>query len=514
MPISNTEQLSSLIKSLSKSEKRNFKVYANRFSSSENTRFVMLFDIIDKQKEYNENEVYKKINGISKSQLSNLKRHLYSQILSSMRMIHIQKNIDIQIREQIDFAKILYGKGLYLQALKIMDRVKVIAKKSNQDILFLEIIEFQKLIEERHITRSRTIKNKMEFLIEESEKADEIISNSIKLSNLKLRIHGLYIKLGHVRNEKDVLMVKEYFDTSLKEIKTTSLTFFEKVFLHQCYVWYHYILLDFDKCYHHARLWSDRFRDQPDMISKDPDLYIRGLHYELTCLFNLKKLEEFEKVILDYDNLEHHKTINLNQNSSILLFIYSYLSKLNFHFLKGSFKDGLYLVPIIEQYLDKYSLHLDVHRIMVFYYKIAWLYFGCGEYDKTLDYLNKIIDLKVRHLREDIQGYSRLLNLITHYELQNYNLLEYLLPSVTRFFTKMKDLNPIQVSVLKFLKELVSKRDLVKKDSFKTFRKEIVRLSKTEYGTKAFIYLDVVSWLDSKIDEISITEAIQINLGK
>ena len=94
---------------------------------------------------------------VKKRHLSNLKRHLYKQILISLRLIYIQKNIDIQIREQLDFARILYGKGLYMQSLKLLERIKRTALEHHQDVLHLEILEFQKMIEARHITRSRMV---------------------------------------------------------------------------------------------------------------------------------------------------------------------------------------------------------------------------------------------------------------------------------------------------------------------------------------------------------------------
>ena len=137
------DQLISLISSLTKAEKRNFKLYVNRLQSKSDVKFVQLFDIVDKMKVWDDSIVFKKTPSIKKSQLANLKRHLYKQILISLRLIHIQKNVDIQIREQIDFARILYGKGLYIQSLKLLDRIQQIAEDNHQDILQLEILEFQ-----------------------------------------------------------------------------------------------------------------------------------------------------------------------------------------------------------------------------------------------------------------------------------------------------------------------------------------------------------------------------------
>jgi hypothetical protein len=48
--------------------------------------------------------------GIIKVQLSNLKSYLYKQILVSIRLNIPSQNMRYQIREQIDFATILYNK--------------------------------------------------------------------------------------------------------------------------------------------------------------------------------------------------------------------------------------------------------------------------------------------------------------------------------------------------------------------------------------------------------------------
>ena len=63
----------------------------------------------------------------AKVQLSNLKAHLYKQILVSLRLNPTLQNMRIQIREQIDFATILYQKGLYKQSLKLLEKAKAMA---------------------------------------------------------------------------------------------------------------------------------------------------------------------------------------------------------------------------------------------------------------------------------------------------------------------------------------------------------------------------------------------------
>ena len=127
-----TDALFQLINSLEKSEKRNFKLFVKRNSSSDELKSIQLFDALDKMNDYNEAVLLKKNPSISKGQLSNLKAQLYKQILSSLRIIKDEVNIDLQLNELMAYARILYNKGLYLQSLKSLDKLKELAKANNQ----------------------------------------------------------------------------------------------------------------------------------------------------------------------------------------------------------------------------------------------------------------------------------------------------------------------------------------------------------------------------------------------
>lgn len=141
MPNRTTDPLFQLIQSLEKSEKRNFKLYATRNSSSEELISIQLFDALDKMDTYDEGVLLSKNERIKKQQLSNLKAHLYKQILSSLRLIS-DNFIDISLHEQMDYARILYNKGLYHQSLKVLDKLKEQAKNNNQLTYLQQVLFF------------------------------------------------------------------------------------------------------------------------------------------------------------------------------------------------------------------------------------------------------------------------------------------------------------------------------------------------------------------------------------
>ena len=101
------DNLFSLVKSLTKSEKRQFKLYVGRLGVNSDSKFLNLFNLLDKAKTYNEASIIK--SGIvKKQQLANVKAHLYKQILISLKLNPSHQNVRSQIREQLDFASILY----------------------------------------------------------------------------------------------------------------------------------------------------------------------------------------------------------------------------------------------------------------------------------------------------------------------------------------------------------------------------------------------------------------------
>jgi len=506
MPKQQIDPLFQLIKSISKSEKRNFKLYANRISSDKEIKFLQLFDVLDKMEEYNETVILKKAKEIKQSQLPNLKAHLYKQLLTSLRLTHVNHDISISIREQIDHAKILYNKGLYQQSLRILDKTKILARKHKKNILIFEVIQFEKLIESQYITKS--IENRAEEITREASEISKTMDGVVFFSNMSIRLYGLYLKVGYVRNEKDLLMVKEFFNTNIHPYDIQKLSFFEKLYLYQSYVWYYLIIQDFLMCYKYAQKWVDLFQLNPEMISIHTDLYLKGLNNVLVALFYTNHLSTFKKNLSLLRKLQKEDQFKHNSNLNILLHMFLYMHRINRHFMEGTFDKGIHLIPKIESFISKNKFGMDNHRVLVFYYKIACLYFGNEQYKEAIKYLNRITNMKDTSLRGDIHCFSRILNLISHYELENTELLEYQIRSTYRFLAKMDDLQEIQKYILQFLRKLSSISPDQLKDELKKSRIDLQKWVNDPFEKRAFLYLDLISWLDSKIENRPIQEIL------
>ncbi|MEO9884296.1 MAG: hypothetical protein ABJR05_11235 [Balneola sp.] len=499
------DHLYQLIKSLTKAEKRGFKIYATRTSSSD-AKFIQLFNALDKESGYDEDSIVKKVKGIQKRQLSNLKAHLYKQILISLRLININHNVDIQLREQLDYARILYNKGLYKQSLKILEKTKELSAQHYRATLRYEALVFEKIIESQYITRS--LKNRADQLIDETQITLRSMTEYTSLSNLALRLYGIYIKAGHVRNKEDFENISSFFRKEIEGLDTSKLDFFGKHYLNVSHAWYSLIVQDFLLQYRHSTKWVELFRQNTDMLAIEPIWYLKGMHVLLEALFVLGHFNKHEAEIKKLDEFLTNPPKKIDENLETLGFMYSYTSKINAHFMAGTFSEGVKLVPGLLERLDRYAEQVDPHRILIFYYKIACLYFGAGNNEECINYLNKIINHQNQRLREDIHCFARILNLIAHYELGNQTLVDYQVRSVYRFLRKMNDLNLVQEEILQFIKNLGGLEQDQVRSAFINLRKRLLEINTMPYQKRPFLYLDIVSWLESKIANKPIQDII------
>jgi hypothetical protein len=491
-----SDTLFQLIHSLEKSEKRNFKLYIKRNSSKEDLKIIQLFDAMDKLSEYDEKVLLKKLPSVEKPQLSNLKSHLYKQVLASLRLLKTSENIDLQLHEQLDYARILYNKGLYLQSLKILDKLKELARSYNQDSFLIQVISLEKKIETLHITRS--MQDRADRLTAEANEINERRRIITQLSNLALQLYSWYIKNGHSRNRADEKNITRFFNEHLPPEAQYQKGFYERMYLCQSYCWYAFIRQDFLMYYRYTQKWVNLFHEQSIMIGIETGHYIKGMHNLLNAHFDLRNYRQFDKTLRQFEKFADTDHSMQHDNFRIQTFVYLYSAKMNRHFMCGTFEEGISLVPYVTEKLNDYSLFIDRHRVSVINYKIATLYFGVGDYDASIDYLFDIINNNA-DLRKDLQCYARLVHLIAHYELGNSEIIEYLLKSVYRFMAKMQNLTEIEEEMFKFLGRSFRVSGKQIQPEFERFLHKIKKYEKSRFEMRSFAYFDIISWVESKV---------------
>ncbi|MFI3266088.1 MAG: hypothetical protein R3Y15_02925 [Rikenellaceae bacterium] len=506
------EPLFELISSMSKAEKRNFKLYATRLQGNQNAKFIQLFDTIEPCSEYNEKEILARCPSIKKAQLANLKAHLYKQILISIRMLDTQHVLSMRIREQLDFANILYERGLSKQAAKILDKIIETAIETEYTPMAIEILELRKKLEMSSLTHNRI--SEAESIGHQITKLSTTIARTSDIADTSLRLYGLHLKLGYARSDKDLSLIRQTFQKRLHNKNIHEMSFTERFQYHEACVWYYYIQHDFVKCYRHACYWVELYHNTPHMKELRYNDYLHGYSSLLDGLFLMRDVKRFRTTLAD---LEKEKDLmeSISNNASVLYHQVRYLNRINLHLLQGSFSQGIKELPEIKDFVENSRLEINIHDLMLLQSKVAYCYFGNGDYLACMKALSPVISNRDPQVRRDLQGIARVLNFICCYESGiDYNL-DYQIRSVYTFLVKMNDMNHITKEMINFIKTLRKMPVANLKEELTTlYDKLLPYAGTTSYHSRTFYYLDITTWLKSKITGENMSQIIQKGLKK
>lgn len=497
-------QLVELIRRLSKAEKRHFKLYVNRNSAESEPFIVKLFDLLDRQKAPDDEAIVKKFPHLKGNALSNHRTHLYEQLLSSLRLLH-NGDPKIRIKELISFAEVLHAKGLYQQSLIQLSKAKQLAIKKQMDVLRLEIVELEKTIELRYVTGSSP--SRADELTSESQTLRHQFYSRGSWSDLALKLYDYYLKFGHVKNRQQEAEIKDYFKKNAPAKKRNLAE--DTIFYYQSYVWYYHIIQNFPLCFKYAKRWADFLIENDTLVEEEPEMFVRGYHNILSSLFFCDSVTRYREELAVLEKFIAKRKSSFNESQLIQSFTYLETGKLNLFFLEGRFTAGAAHCKGFEKKLKEVEPRLDIHRNMTFQYKMASLKFGSGDFHGALRHLNRIINNPAISLKEDIQSYARFLALIVHYELKNDDLIYFQIKSTYRFMLKLENFQKVHEAIFKFLRQSIYMDRKTLLPYFKSLREELILIIRDKYERRPMLYLDIISWLESKIENVPVEEVIR-----
>ncbi len=494
-----------LVKSLTTSEKRQFRLYVNRLGINVDAKFLLLFSEIEKMAEYDESIIIrKKIS--TKQQLSNLKAHLYKQILVSLRMNPSHQNYRIQLREQLDFANILYQKGLYKQALKILDKTKQSALELDEKTIASEIIDLEKVIESQFITRS--IEGRAEELIRQSTEISKQNHYATELSNLSLKLYSQMLTHGYVKTDEERAEIMEIFNVQIQKIAFEKLNFTEKLWYFKAHVWKNQLLQEYKYTLKYAFLWVDLFHKSPEMITSHPVWYIKGNTYLLKILFLYGNIDILEDRFDKFNETVYSSSFAQNENLQSLIFLTHYNTLMNIHFIKGEFFSGSKMIPEVELKMEKLRDKIDEHHFMILYLKMAAMFFGSRKFQESIKYSLKVIESK-GNVQEDLQFHTRILILMAKHESAHDEDYDEFIKATLKFVRKMKKPDAFHFESIEFFKNLNGLTPQNQLESFKKFDKKLEIFSGNEYYRRSLLYIDIHGWVKSKVRNVDVIEIIK-----
>lgn len=503
-------ELFDLIHSLTKSEKRFFKLNSTLQSGEKN--YLKLFDYIVQLKKYDESELKDYFKDEKFIQhLPSEKNHLYKLILKSLRSFYSGNSVSSQLRLEIKNIEILYRKALFRECYKVLRSAKKLAVRYEKFYYWFELISWQKqLFDESSELMSV---DSFDDLVVEETMVIEKLRNLAEYQILYSRINAIFRFGGFARNEEERQQVMEIANNHLIKGKNTAISVRATTICYYIKGLCFATNREFDASFENFTKVLSIMEKNP-MISSDlPKRYILTLWHLFNCHIEVRDFKSGNKIVNKIDHLLNNKGYDATY---IQLQIKSYvtIARLQSNCLSGNFSDNLDKIEEINEFIDEYGSKLNKEKNLLITYFISYTYFGLGKYKKSLQYLNLILNDKENHIRQDIFSFSRIFNLLLHYELGNKDFLEYAVKSTSRHAKKVTKDYEFEKLIIAFVNKLAKKEDDKHVKLFEDISKSINNLLEDPKERVFLNFFNIRSWVLSKKDDIPFHNAIKINAKK
>lgn len=253
--------------------------------------------------------------------------------------------------------------------------------------------------------------------------------------------------------------------------------------------------------------------DKHPLLKKDlPQRYVRTLYYLIQCEI---ELGDFTHVPGDIEKLRDlpGKPGFGDIDIRLLVFCNSWLSDLRFHDRSGDFAGGVLLEEEVVKGMALWQAQLPKEYELEFFFLLSTLHFGAGNMSRSLFWLNKVLNDAEPTLRQDIFTYARLFNLVVHYELGNFELLEYMVRSTQRYLSKRQRAYGVEAALIEHIKKLArSTSPEAKRKLMLSLRNNLDELMQDPNESTALKYFNFRAWVAAKVDGVPFAEVVKREL--
>jgi hypothetical protein len=502
-----SNKLQHLINSLNSSERRYIKVAANQQGAK---RYKQLFELIEKQEIYDESEIIKEIYGENplSRKFPELKRYLFDFVLDSLSSYDAEHSAQLRIKSKLKQLVVLFKRGHYESCIEVLERIKTLALLYDDYLSLIECLRW-----ERQIAYARMdvifFDKSLDRLDAEEKTYLSILENISAYRNLFFKLYISIRSIAFVRTEDKIKYMQSLREHPLMVGPEEAQSFTALINYYRILNLYYYSMLDMKQFnssgYEMLRVMETR----PQIFEEDPTEYISALsNYTLSCGL----LDQYDEV---RNSLKKFKTITirtLDDQVKTHLIYYSYLFSLCIY--TGEFKQGL---AALEEHMiesKKYENSRFFERGSLYFY-YCYIYFGSGDFETSLDWLNKWLNLPKSLERQDLQSLARIISLLIHYEMGNILLLEPLVKNTKSYLQRREKLLGYERAVLQFVRDVSKLKDTRRWSSaFKTLLEHLRALEEIPTENAMLKYFDIIAWLESKLDHVSFEVAIKNRLAK
>jgi tetratricopeptide (TPR) repeat protein len=277
-------------------------------------------------------------------------------------------------------------------------------------------------------------------------------------------------------------------------------SFTARLYFYQIWGTYHFVQGDMEQAYQFNRKRIDLFHDMPGQIQRMPDRYLSAMNNFLVDCLKLGRETEFRQSLAFIRKVADDPAIRKVSRLPGEIFRLTYMLELNQHVNAGMFLQGMEIIPEVEKGLEMHQSQITAANRTVFYYLVAYTYFGVGRYSQALKWLNRLLQAGEKDSLQHIHATARLFNLILHYEMGNLDLLESMIRSTQRYLQHIDELYELESLFIRAFRQVihaVSERET--REIWKGLGEGMQLHADDPMQNQLLQYFDFQGWLQAKV---------------
>jgi hypothetical protein len=500
------KNLYNLVNSLSRTEKGYFRKYAKRHIMGRKNIYLRLFEEVNKCKKvenYDERAIRDRLKKYSRiKNFPVLKSYLYGMILKSMRAYNSDNNIEMLVHNHLEDCRFLFSKNLLQESFDALKKAKKIAARFDKfDMLYSIIKKERQIVKKSEPANVELIEKVNNELIETAE----MIKNNSDYIYLNDKTNSLFNRYGAADSKVLKGIFGEILNSELLQDEKSAKTFYSLLYFYQIHSYYNFITRRYNVALSYFIKMNVLYERNPDMIIENPRNYALIVQNCMDVCYILKSEEDYNYYLNKFTGIMNNNAWKIPDNLKIYISSRSYIHELRRYTDKGDFNENKPEIKTLRKNFEDNVNTIRQEEKIILTFQFVTYYFGCGNYTESLRWLNMIIN-KEDELRRDLRIQCRLLFLIIHFELGNFDLLEYAVKSTYRYLLKYKTLWGIEPLIIFFLKKLVSVSTNREMRELFIEIKHKLQPHKELLGDYAFNYL---AWIESRISGIKYQDAVK-----
>lgn len=426
------EPLFSLVKALSKNERRNFALDARQSGRKPGTGYLALYDWYSKQTSpaSPDKETLRRM-GLTPNRLAVQKNYLFHRLLDSLFRHNTATSPEARVRVLLNKSEVLLAKGMTAASLRLLESADELAVACFSYQLQLDVL----MRREAHFQQYDDVKLFPE-LGKRKKELLAIIDNIDDYQQLSYNVFGMtrhhdFMHKGHLRRKLDAVIrnpLLQHQKAALSPIAT----------FHRYHTLCHYanIAQDPELAVRYGREHLEVFDREEAATRHELEYYITLLFNITVEMFQLNSVADIPQCLRRWNELPVRFAHDLTPHMRTKWDLYDMELQLRRSFMCGNAGDVVRLLPQIQRLWNARHAYVPIFRAS----STTLIVFGLHAAGKSRQALKWLIDVvndeKVEYRRYRTLLRGLLLRILIFYDLKQEDVVENLCRQLNRFFIR------------------------------------------------------------------------------